>query len=309
MLDNVMLKITTAIFLLLVVFPTQANANLHGSKIAVSIKPIHSILSNIGYGVFEPNLILDSNSSTLKYSLTESDIQKIQNADIIILASKDLETLLQEPIEKYKENKEIIELVRIDGLKLRKSRNKETTNQTAKDTLEKNPKSIDPQIWLDPNNAIIIAKYFADVLSKHDSENAYIYKKNFIDFKEKVNLQDKAMKEKLSPYIETPFIVFDDFYQYFEKHFRLNHKGHILQPSAEDIKANRLAGIRNIIRQEKIACIFYEKQFLDFSVNDIETSLNIRTSELDSEGYGVKAGKDAYFDIINNIADNFQSCL
>jgi zinc transport system substrate-binding protein len=309
-----MLKTITAIFFMILTFSNNANAEGKRIKIAVSIKPIHSIVTNISYGVFEPDLILDDNTSPHIYSLKPSDAQKIQDADIIILVSKELETFLQKPTEFYKDSKTIIELVKLEGIKLRNNRNNNLSEVSVQgldehEATENDPKYIDPHIWLSPKNAIIIAEHMANVLSEKDPDNSYIYKQNFSDFKNKLDKQDILIKEKLAPYADTPFIVFHDAYQYFDKHYKLNYKGYVTQPSGDAIGAKRLKEIEEIISREKIACIFSEPQFSDTYIKNIADTLHIRINSLDPDGYGIESGKNAYFDILNNIANNIESCL
>lgn len=307
-----MAKIITAIFLIILTFSTNANAQEKRLKIAVSIKPIHSIVASITYGILEPDLILDGNASPHVYSLKPSDAQKMQDADILILVSDELETFLQKPIELYKDNKTIIELINIKGIKLRHNRNKNLAKEEAEEPNEHSEHEHgynDPHIWLSPENAIIIAEHIANVLSEKDAVNSYIYKQNYAEFKEKLNKQDVLLKEKLAPYVNVPFIVFHDAYQYFEKHYKLNNVGYMTQPSGEAIGAKRLKEIEDIIKQENIGCIFSEPQFSDSSVKNIADTLHIKIESLDAEGYGIDAGKNAYFDILNNIANNIESCL
>ena len=77
------LKKTTLIFTILsfLTLFTSANAEI---KVVASIKPIHSLVSNVMDGVGKPDVIVDGYNSPHGFSLKPSHAKMIENADLII---------------------------------------------------------------------------------------------------------------------------------------------------------------------------------------------------------------------------------
>jgi zinc transport system substrate-binding protein len=303
------LKFKLAIILIIIPFFALAG---NPPAILVSIKPIHSIIANITDQVASPELLLESNISPHSYALKPSDVKKIYNSDIVIYTSSNLESFINKSINNVKKDTIIIELVKIEGLTLFANRGKNMEFADGDDHDHDHRSSsfnIDPHIWLSQDNVVVIAKYISDILSKFDPDNSKKYKANLNSFIAKAKKNDILIKNKLSPYSTEAFIVYHDAYQYFEKNYLLNNVGHITSPSNITLGAKTLKQMKDIIQNHNVKCIFSEPQFSSKIVNNIGLYNNIMVGVLDPIGTKVKAGKDAYFDIIYNLATEFNDCL
>ncbi|MDG2395993.1 zinc ABC transporter substrate-binding protein, partial [Candidatus Thioglobus sp.] len=78
----------TRLLLLLLILANPATATLN---IVVSIKPIHSIVSNITQGVSNPLLLLDSNQSAHHFNLKPSQLSLIENANLVVAIHPQME--------------------------------------------------------------------------------------------------------------------------------------------------------------------------------------------------------------------------
>jgi zinc transport system substrate-binding protein len=286
-------------------------------SILVSIKPIHSIIANITNEVTDPELLLDSNISPHTYALKPSDVKKMSDSDIIIYTSSNIENFLGKSIDNLKNDKITIELIKIEGLTLLPNR---TSNKIAipepdehqdehHDENHIHDYNIDPHIWLLPDNIAVIAKYITDILTNHDPANALKYKNNLMIFLDKLEKHNLFIKNKLSPYSGKAFIVYHDAFQYFEKNYGLNNVGHLTSPSNITLGAKKIKQMKDIIKEHNVKCVFREPQFSGTIVQNIGDSSNINVGVLDPIGSEVKAGKNAYFDIIYNLANDFSNCL
>ena len=164
----------------------------------------------------------------------------------------------------------------------------------------------DPHIWLDPINAKVILKEMTEHLIENDSKNASTYKNNL----------DKALKniDKLTMDVMTELnestssIVFHDAYQYFEKRFNVKILGAFTVNTDVMPGAEQLSEIREIIKHDKVKCIFSEPQFNPDIIKVVAKDMNIKTGVVDPLGATLNPGKDLYFDLIRNMSASFKGC-
>ncbi|MDA0782521.1 MAG: zinc ABC transporter substrate-binding protein [Rickettsiales bacterium] len=301
-----MIKIITAIFLIIFSFNTHSKEQNSPPKIAVSIKPIHSIAANITDGITEPYLIVNDNSSPHDYSLKPSAASNINEADIIIYISDELETFLNKTVISMGNDKKILQLIKTNGLHL--LNNGKNLNNT-EDEHDHHHGEIDPHIWLSSKNSVIIAEKILDILIEHNPQNAEKYTKNFLDFSKKNASASEKYHKELEEYKNLPFIVFHDAYRYFENEYGLNNIGSMTDPSSSGIGAKRIKEIEQAVNKSNVSCIFTEPQFSSAVIDNIFLGKDIKIKTLDPIGYEIEAGKDAYFIILDNIVNNIKSCL
>ncbi|OKH89313.1 zinc ABC transporter substrate-binding protein [Thalassospira sp. TSL5-1] len=85
-------------------------------KVVASIKPIHSIVAAIMQGVGKPELLVNGAASPHTYSLRPSEARALQNADLVIYVSPDLESFLDKPLKSLSSNAKVMELAEAKGV-------------------------------------------------------------------------------------------------------------------------------------------------------------------------------------------------
>ena len=92
---NKILKLISSVFIAFLTTFSVAKAEV---KVVASIKPIHSLVSNVMDGVGKPDVIVDGYNSPHGFSLKPSHAKMIENADLIIWVGEDLEAFLEKPL-------------------------------------------------------------------------------------------------------------------------------------------------------------------------------------------------------------------
>ena len=105
----------------LLTVPAMAQA-ADAPAVVTSIKPIYGLTSALMDGVGEPTLLIDGAASPHAYSLRPSEARALQNADLVIYVSHNLEGFLEKPLETLSGNSHKLELIDADGLALREMR-------------------------------------------------------------------------------------------------------------------------------------------------------------------------------------------
>ncbi len=323
-----MKRVITTIFgfllIISVVFATytgmQGKTSVRTPNIVTTIKPIHSIVSNLSQGIFEPVLLLPDNASPHTYTLKASSVQQISQAALIIWVGKDLESFLENSVQN-KEPSKVLTLIDLTELTLLTNRTGDAWHHShthehshAHDSHEHEHnhahKSIDNHIWLSIDNMKIIAKHIAEKLITIDLEHKEIYKTNLTLLLAKLDKLDKDITRKLNKKTN-PFLVFHDAYQYLELQHKLNNLGTIIVPHSTT-SAKRINDINKLVQKGEVACIFYEPQFnqdiIDNILEDSTTRDKVKVLMLDPLGSSYPAGTNNYFDTMQGLAETIETC-
>lgn len=288
---------------LLLMFPIAA----FSLNIVSSIAPLNALADGVTQGVTTTTLLVPPNASHHHYALKPSDARALHNADVVIWIGHSLETYLEKPIANLASNTTVITIETLPNLTLYSPRQTKDWQSHLDQHSHAHPTSIDPHLWLDPQNAIVITQAIADILSQHDRAQAKIYQQNAENMMQKLTALDKSLAAELASVKDIPFLVFHDGYQYFEKHYQLNGVGSISVDSDLPPSVKRLHALHQQIQQEKISCLFAEPGTSSAIIATLQRDAGVKIGELDTMGKG-----HAFADYINLLqfnADQLRSCL
>jgi len=328
-----MKQIYSIIFILIsFIAPTASAKNL---KVLVSINPIYSLVKNVTDGLSDTTLLINATSSPHNYQLKPSDIQKIQDADIIFIIDDEFEIFLAKYLSKNNLKATVVRLIHMPSLITLPSRNIKVLNFEQNTTNPKRSKhdhdnehehdehqhehhdhhqahNIDLHIWTDTLNAQILVQEIATILGEHDSQNKNQYATNAHKTIKRLHDLDVEISKILNKNIQDlPFIVFHDAYQYLEKRYNLKNAGSIAGNNFI-YGSKTMKNLKNNIEKNNIKCIFAETQFSDYFMKKVAKNTNTNIGYLDIEGgtFGESIEtKDLYFFMMKQNALNIYQCL
>ena len=300
-------------------FSVRADIN-----VVTTIKPLHSLISNVMKGVGEPSLIIEGTSNPHNFVLKPSHAKLLQDADIIFWVGEDLEAFIEKPLKSLaKDTKKIsfMELGSISKLTFREENifdhddheehddhddhdgHKEDDHD---DHDEHNHGEFDAHLWLDPVNAKKMVIEISHELSELDPTNKNRYKANADKTIEDLDGLIEEVNQLLSKDIS--YVVFHDAYQYFEKRFEVTSAGALtLNPDVLP-GAKQIVDIQNLIKQKNIKCIFSEPQYNPKIIETLANDTNILTGTMDPLGANLDKGSAMYSKLIMNIANSIKNC-
>jgi len=167
----------------------------------------------------------------------------------------------------------------------------------------------DPHIWLSIENAKAIVSRVGVELAEIDPDNASTYQGNVEKTIADLDVLKQDLKGQISGYENTPYLVFHDAYQYFEKELSLNAVGAVTIDAERKPGAKRISELRDVIRDRKAECIYQEPQFKPVVVEVLAENLEIKIGELDPLGAKLEAGAGAYKNLMSSLGGNLVSCL
>jgi len=286
--------------LLILTMPLQAQASAEAFSVAVTVKPVHSLVAGVMRGVAEPALVMGTSASPHHYTLRPSERRALASASLIFWVGPELESFMPRILGSLDTSSRNVALIEAKGLLRLPAR---TVHHHAADDSH-----IDPHIWLSPQNAHAMVDAIADELSRLDAAHAHIYADNSKRLHQRIRESDGQIRRQLAGKTSA-FLSYHDAYQYFEQAYGLNNAGFVSGGDEISPSAKYVHELRDKIRKQQLHCLFYEAPSRPALVDTLTRGLEVEALELDAMGTRFKPGEDTWFKIIHNLADSYNSCL
>ncbi len=293
-------------------------------KVTVTLSPIHSLVSQVMESVGTPYLLLEGKDSPHTYSLKPSQMQQLQDSNLIIWVGPGMESFLVKPLSTLHtvpqlELMEIAGLIRLGSQEVEHTKNEET-NATDQDHVGQDHEynshehdheegQFDPHIWLDPHNAQRIVEAVVSALGQQDQAHVSVYQRNGERLKQRLKELDEQLRQRLDKVKNRPFLVFHDAYLYFEQRYHLNKVGKVSLQVEQVPGAQHLSKLRSQIRKLQVVCVFNEPQFESALVTTLIEGSSAKSGILDPLGADFPTGPETYFLLLNKLADSLVACL
>jgi len=285
------------------------------TKVAVTLKPIHSLVAAVMEGVSVPELLLPDGASPHTFQLKPSTLKTLNEADLIVWVGPSLEMFMTKPLSSLSPRYGFIEIQSLDNLvKLPLREGREWQHGAHEDPHEHAHDhgahgDVDPHLWLSNANAQTIVKVTAERLSKADPQHAKQYQANA----QKTLAQLRALKKNLAALLASvqsePFLVYHDGYQYFEKEFALKAVGTMVINPHVPLSANGLTQVKELIKTRGVKCIFKETEFSERIIEKSLGNLPVQIKELDPLGVRIPKGPHHYEQTLLELGKTMHDCL
>jgi len=252
-------------------------------------------------GVSKPQLLLNSNESAHAFHIKPSQLKLLSNADLLITIGDSFEIGLSKVIRNVDQNNRL-NLSEIKELQLYNFRKDDEDDAHA----EHNK---DLHLWLDVNNVQIIAEKIKQRLVRINPSNKEQYETNYLELESKLNQLEEKIQFQLEPIKSTPFAIYADILQYFEKNFDLNKPVIIAPFHGARLSINRVLKAKNKMKNEKTRCLIYGPENTSKQINILTEGLDIKAYSVDILGVKLESGSEQYFDLMKEISNQLASCL
>jgi len=284
------LRLATAFAILFFACTSQAKP-----LVLSSLKPLTLIAQEITGSAADVDTLLPATASHHDYPLKVSDYARMQKADVFLWVGPELESFLQKPLANLSREK-IITAYDLAGMNWPK--------ETAV-AHEDHQHAQDPHLWLDPRNAVIVAKALTEKLAKIDPVNANQYRTNLQVFSVKMQQLDEKLQLSLKPVTQIGFAVYHEGFAHFVGHYGLHQLDYVTFTPEQKPGAKHMHQVRkNLAKEGK--CLFLEP-FNDMqSARDLAQELHLQTGTLDALG---AQGVTTYTQLLEQMAKAFSACL
>jgi zinc transport system substrate-binding protein len=273
------------------------------------------LVSAVGGELVTAEQIIPDHASPHHYSLKPSDLRKINKAALIFRIDPELESFLNKSLRSVSQDK-VITLSQTDKLTLLEAKashnhgghiDHHDDEDHKSDTHE--GKALDYHLWLNPDNAIVIANTIRDELIKIAPEHAEDLAANTKLLTANIENKHKKITEQLKDVKDISFLVMHDAWQYFTNHYQLKQLGTISAQERLKTSARALSKARSTIKESDVKCILAEPNLKQRTLITLTENLPINIAHIDPLGREIPESNLAYPQLLQYTADKIESCL
>lgn len=247
-------------------------------KVVTTIAQIADVARNVGGEHIEVESLMGPGTDPHLYKATQSDIQLLQDADIIFYNGHHLEGQMNNVFKKMREQKPTYAVA-------------ESIPEEKMDDDPENPEIYDPHVWFDVTMWQYTVDEVAKGLSELDPDNQDVYKQNAKDYKQELDDLHKYAQEQINqiPEESRVLVTAHDAFHYFGKAYGLEVKGLQGLSTDSEFGLKDVQRIIDLITERNIKAVFVESSVSERSINAVVEGAN-------ENGHNVKIGGELYSD-------------
>lgn len=277
-------------------------------KVMTSIAPVYALAASVMKGTGAPNILVRPSQSPHDYVMRPSDAQRLSEAQVVFWIGEELEPFLARPLKNIAPQAEHIRLLDTPGLTLLPAQTRHD-HQSDQIDLAQHIETIDPHIWLDTDNAILIIQAMATKFGALDPSRAALYVKNAQGLIEKLQKIDARLADQLPQLQDRPYFTFHSAYQYFEHRYGLQAQGIInLRPDLS-IGPKTLNALRAKAHALPKFCVFMEPEFDQQTTRKYFAGTAAQFAQLDPLGTNLPFSQNFFPTLLEKIGESIQNCL
>lgn len=253
-----MKKLIATVLALLCLCACAAPAGTGG--VAATTAPVYQFAAAIAEGtdVAAAQVISDSVSCLHDYALSVRQMETLENSALVLVSGAGLEDFMEDAL-----------------------RQTVTADCSAGVILLKSDSGYDPHIWLDPDNAAVMAENICSALSEQYPEHREDFARNAADLVQKLKDLKAWGKEELAGLSARGIVTFHDGFAYLADAFGLEILAAVEEEAGSEASAADLTEIIGLVQDHGLACVFTEKNGSDAAARVIAAETGCRICALD----------------------------
>lgn len=273
-----------------------------------SIYPLYDFTSKIGGDKLEVRNMVPTGGEPHEWEPSPRDLAELSKADVFIYCGSGIEPWLEKTLPSIDKNKVVvvnagqnIELLQLNGEDAHGEAHEHQQNA-----------NVDPHIWVDPLNAMVMADHILTGLVQADEKNKAYYQANAENFKNKLLALHKEYEQAFASVQGREFVVSHAAFGYLAHRYGLTQvaiRG--LSPEVEP-SPNDMAAIVKLAREKGIKYIFTESLVSSKVSEALASEVAAQTLVLNPLGGLTKeeiaAGKD-YLSVMEENLHNLKLAL
>jgi zinc transport system substrate-binding protein len=144
---------------------------------------------------------------------------------------------------------------------------------------------MDPHIWLNPENDLILARNICDTLRKAMPEHSDYFELNFKNFVIVLISLDKKLKKMLKPFKGEIFLVYHPAFGYFAKRYGLRQEA--IELGGKSPTAKHLHTVIALAKKKKVRIVFVQPEFNRKAAKLIADAINGSVIKLNPLAYNL----------------------
>ena len=256
-----MIKVAAAILAVILLTSCGAQPRAEKSSVAATTGPVAQFAEAIvqGTDVTVTQLISDSISCLHDYSLSVRQMQVLETCQVVLISGAELEHFMEDLLE----TAPVVDCSR--GVTLRQVEGE-----------------ADPHIWLDPDNAAIMAENICVGLTAQYPQHEAAFRANTDALQVRLSELKLLGQEALADLSCRQLITFHDGFGYFAQAFDLQILAAVEEESGSEASAADLMEILALVEQYGLPAVFTETHGSDAAASVIRAETGIAVYTLDT---------------------------
>ncbi|MDD2627871.1 MAG: metal ABC transporter substrate-binding protein [Clostridia bacterium] len=275
-------------------------------KIVATLFPQYDFAKQIGGDLVDVSLLLPPGTDVHTYDPAPKDIVSINKSNVFLYTGPQMEPWAANISQNLNNSVKIVNVA--EGIELFQEETQEHEHE------DEHHHEKDPHIWLDINNAKIMAKNICEILCIMDNVNSYVYKKNAEEYIKKLNELDNSFEQTINNGKRNKIAFGDKFaYSYFVNRYKIDYISAYdgCSESAEP-SISKIISIEKEIEKEKIPVIFYESLSEGKIAKSIASKTGIKAlvfSSVHNVSSGELKNGTTYIDIMEKNRINLEEAI
>ncbi len=276
-------------------------------RVVTDIAPVQSLAARVMAGIGEADVLLPPGASPHDHSLRPSEARSLSDADLVIWVGPALTGWLEDPIQTLAPEAASLILSEADGLSTMAIREGGAFGGHDLDDHDNDEEGFDPHMWLDPKNALVWLDAIAITLASIDPENAAAYAANAAAGTEEITVEASRIAALMGG-VPRSYLAYHDAFQYAENWLGLTGVGAIQSGHASEPGPARLAGLRDEVAEQGVACVLAEPQYNEGLLKAVMGDDQDQVVVIDPLGGAFEAGPSLYFAILGQFSQIPEIC-
>lgn len=268
--------------------PEPDDGRLH---VVATFFPVYDFARAIGQDKISLTILFTSTPEVASFA--PADVQKINDADLVIKNGMGLEPVLAELIA-ASDNKGVVVVDTSDGVKALAVSKEEGAEEEAQGRYHE---GADPHIWLNPRNAVMQVGVIRDALAAADPANISFYHENADAYIRELEMLDRDIAQEVASFARKDFIAFHSAFRYFADRYGVRQVAAIEEFPGKEPSPAYIAEVMRMIRKADVRAIFAEPQFAPRIVEVIARDLGLKVYTLDPVETGDPT-RDSYISLM-----------
>ncbi len=279
-----------------------------GLNVVTSLAQLGGIAQAVGGENVRVTVLIGPQDSPHTHTLTPGDARALQEADVVMWVGKNLESFLAKPVAVLAKPDKVLALSDLSHIHLLHIAEGGEPSHQADDN-GYTESAYDPHLWLDLENAHVIATALAQKLSEQDPEHKIDYEARAEDFSKSLSALDVDVKNMLKPFQKTPFLLSHDALQYYESNHHLEGGVPIVYDPENPPSAARIYQMQKLIERKNIHCLLSEPQSSPTLYKPLNPQGKLKVGEINIESTSLPLSPTLYQDTYRQMTETIVDCL
>ncbi|MGI9251540.1 MAG: zinc ABC transporter substrate-binding protein [Pseudohongiellaceae bacterium] len=262
--------------------------------IVTTINPLRLIAEEVVGELGRVETLVPPQQSPHHYSLTPSARLSLDEADIVLWIGSGFEVYLAGFLTGLAEHAELVAVADLPGIRLA-NRGDDVA-------------ALDYHLWLDTDNAKLIAAMISDKLGRLRPTQREIFARNLQRFQADLDALEQEVEQLLPAADELNYAVYHNSIQYFERQFGLRHAMSLLSNPEVQPGMRELMQTQARLKERQPACVLLDPESNPALLATLLDGAEPQLLTIDLLGFALEDSHENYPRLIYNLAEQLSHC-